>query len=72
MFYSLTQNRYQGFAVGPDSYTQGIIRERKLKEFEGFLNKYNLNLSKKESQEIIIQVKEGRKKKGPQGYRADP
>lgn len=37
MFYSLTQNRYQGFAVGPDSYTQGIIREGKLKEFEGFL-----------------------------------
>ena len=33
------------------------------KEFEGFLNKYNLNLSKKESQEIIIEVKVGKKKK---------
>ncbi|MBO4616397.1 MAG: ATP-binding protein [Lachnospiraceae bacterium] len=37
MFYSLDQNRYQGFSVGIDSYTQGIIREGKIKEFEDFL-----------------------------------
>ena len=37
MFYSLTENRYQGFSVGADSYTQGIIRENKVKEFENFL-----------------------------------
>ena len=33
------------------------------KDFDGFLNKYNLNLSKKEAQEIIIEAKAGRKKK---------
>lgn len=38
MFYSLTENRYQGFIIGSDSYTQGIIREGKLKEFEDFLH----------------------------------
>lgn len=37
MFYSLKENRYQGFAIGVDSFTQGIIREGKLKEFEAFL-----------------------------------
>lgn len=37
MFYSLTENRYQGFTIGIDSFTQGIIRENKLKEFESFL-----------------------------------
>ena len=46
MFYSLTENRYQGFTIGSDSYTQGIVREGKVKEFEDFLRKqgvdYNL------------------------------
>lgn len=37
MFYSLDERRYQGFSVGADSYTQGIIREGKTKEFEAFL-----------------------------------
>lgn len=37
LFYSLDQNRYQGFYLGMDSYTQGIIRENKINEFECFL-----------------------------------
>lgn len=37
MFYSLDEKRYQGFCVGVDSYTQGIIRENKVQEFENFL-----------------------------------
>lgn len=37
MFYSLKENRYQGFAVGVESCTQGIIAEGKTKEFEEFL-----------------------------------
>lgn len=43
MFYSLTENRYQGFAVGIDSYTQGIIREGKTKEFEQFLREQGVD-----------------------------
>lgn len=46
MFYSLDEKRYQGFLVGIDSYTQGIIREGKTKDFEDFLRRqgvyYNL------------------------------
>lgn len=42
MFYSLTENRYQGFAVGRDSYTLGIIRENKVKEFEDFLKNQDI------------------------------
>ncbi len=43
MFYSLDQNRYQGLCVGSDSYTQGIVKEGKVKEFEQFLKKQDLN-----------------------------
>lgn len=39
MFYSLKENGYQGFLTGPNSYTQGIIRNGKTKDFELFLNK---------------------------------
>ena len=37
MFYSLDSNRYQGLNIGGDSFTQGIIRYGKMKEFEEFL-----------------------------------
>lgn len=37
MFYSLTENSYQGLRVGSDRYTQGIVREGKEKDFEKFL-----------------------------------
>ena len=43
MFYSLDEKRYQGLCVGPDSYTQGIIREGKEKEFEEFLRSQGVN-----------------------------
>lgn len=45
MFYSLDQNRYQGFYLGMDSYTQGIIRENKVTEFEKFLKGQGINYS---------------------------
>ena len=38
MFYSLDSNRYQGLNIGSDSYTQGIIRYGKMKDFEKFLH----------------------------------
>lgn len=38
MFYSLDNRGYQGLIAGIDSFTQGIIRENKLKEFESFLS----------------------------------
>lgn len=48
MFYSLDEKRYQGFSVGRDSYTQGIIRENKVQEFASFLREqgvdYKLNV----------------------------
>ncbi len=37
MFYSLDQRGYQGLSVGADSFTQGIIREGKLDDFQQFL-----------------------------------
>lgn len=37
MFYSLDERGYQGLSVGPDSFTQGIIREGKIEEFRQFL-----------------------------------
>lgn len=43
MFYCVDEKGYQGLMVGPDSYTQGIIRENKLKEFEEFLKKYGVD-----------------------------
>lgn len=43
MFYSLDTNRYQGLSIGVDSYTQGIIRHGKMKEFEEFLRTQGLD-----------------------------
>ncbi len=43
MFYSLTENRYQGLIVGIDSFTQGIIRENKTKDFEVFLRNHGVD-----------------------------
>lgn len=43
MFYCVDEKGYQGLIAGPDSYTQGIIRENKLKEFENFLRKYGID-----------------------------
>lgn len=43
MFYSLDQNRYQGFTVGSDSYTQGIIRAGKVNDFEVFLKEHGID-----------------------------
>ncbi len=43
MFYSLDDRGYQGFFNGPDSFTQGIIRAKKTKEFEKFLNSQGVN-----------------------------
>lgn len=46
MFYSLDQRGYQGLSVGPDSFTQGIVREGKIDNFQQFLERrgisYNL------------------------------
>lgn len=43
MFYSLTQNRYQGFDVGVDSFTRGIINAGKIKDFEDFLRNQGID-----------------------------
>lgn len=43
MFYSLTQNRYQGFDVGVDSFTRGIINAGKIKDFEVFLRNQGID-----------------------------
>lgn len=43
MFYSVDVKGYQGLCTGSDSFTQGIIREGKLKDFEAFLREYNIN-----------------------------
>ncbi len=50
MFYSLDERGYQGFFVGADSFTQGIIRAGKTKDFEKFLKENNIeyNLIEKE------------------------
>ncbi len=46
LFYSLQVNSYQGFRLGVDNYTTGIIRMGKLSDFEKFLREkgidYNL------------------------------
>ena len=64
MFYSLDQNRYQGFYLGTENYTQGIIRENKVREFEGFLKEqgieYHLIVSLLNGQpELFCQFKNG-------------
>lgn len=43
MFYSLDQRGYQGLSVGPDSFTQGIIREGRMGEFQQFLEKQGVS-----------------------------
>ena len=43
LFFSVDGNGYQGFWVGSESYTQGIVREKKIKEFEEFLKKYGIS-----------------------------
>ena len=43
MFYSLDQRGYQGLSVGPDSFTQGIIREGKIAEFQQFLKEQGIS-----------------------------
>lgn len=43
MFYSLDEKRYQGLNIGGDSYTQGIVRYGKMKEFEAFLHKQGID-----------------------------
>lgn len=45
LFYSLDQNRYQGFRNGVESYTQGILRANKLNEFEAFLRENQIDYS---------------------------
>lgn len=37
MFYSLDEKGYQGLSVGPDSFTQGIIRAGRTDDFQRFL-----------------------------------
>ena len=64
MFYSLDERGYQGFFVGADSFTQGIIREGKTKEFEKFLkdNDIEYNLIEKEingSKELYCHFENG-------------
>ncbi len=43
MFYSVDEKGYQGLCSGSDSFTAGIIREGKLKDFETFLKKNDIN-----------------------------
>ena len=43
MFFSLDEKGYQGLAVGPDSFTQGIIRADKLEDFQQFLSDQGLD-----------------------------
>ena len=43
MFYSLQQNRYQGFLTATGSFTQGIINDNKLQDFEDFLRKQSID-----------------------------
>ena len=45
MFYSLDERGYQGLSVGPDSFTQGIIRKGKTKDFEKLLHEQGVNLN---------------------------
>jgi len=46
MFSSLQRNHYQGFKIGRDNITSGILKKNKVKEFQEFLEiagiKYNL------------------------------
>ena len=42
LFFSLDEKGYQGLSVGSDSFTQGIIRAGKIKEFQEFLSQEGL------------------------------
>lgn len=42
MFYSLWDRRYQGFNIGIESFTQSIVREGKLKDFENYLREMGI------------------------------
>ena len=50
LFYSLDRNSYIGFKIGSESISAYIVETGKTKEFESFLNKFNVNvkLSEKE------------------------
>ena len=43
LFFSLDGNGYQGFTFGSESYTQAIIRQGRVQEFEAFLRKYDID-----------------------------
>lgn len=43
MFYSLNGNGYQGFSIGTESYTTGIVAAGKTKEFEEFLRERDID-----------------------------
>ena len=43
MFYSLDEKGYQGLSVGSDSFTNGIIRAGRIKEFQEFLHSQGLD-----------------------------
>ncbi len=45
MFYSLDRNGYQGLTTGSERYTQRIIEEEKLADFEKFLKKHEIKYS---------------------------
>lgn len=45
MFYSLDNRGYQGLKLGSESFTQGIINAGKIKEFEEFLRKHDIDYS---------------------------
>lgn len=43
MFYSLDERGYQGLSVGSDIFTQGIIREGKMEDFQEFLRQQGIS-----------------------------
>jgi len=55
MFYSLDQRGYQGFLLGSDSFTKGIIRANKVKEFEEFLRSQGIDY------ELVVREVNGEK-----------
>lgn len=42
MFYCLDDRGYQGFRIGPDSFTQGIVRAGKTKDFQELLKQQGI------------------------------
>lgn len=55
MFYSLDERGYQGFILGSDSFTKGIIRANKVKEFEEFLRSQGIDY------ELVVREVNGEK-----------